>query len=190
MRLFIPLVPLCLLAVACDSPPDPRRTDFKVDRGGVKAEYSPKTGRLQRLEVDTNKNGKIDSWTTMDGTRIDLVELDRDENGKIDRWEHYLEGKLSKVGTSSRGDGVQDEWAYPGAKGFVERVETDTDRDGKVDKWENYDPPQKPGGAAVLRSVSMDPDGSGQPTRRLLYRADGSFERTEIINNSPRQPDL
>jgi hypothetical protein len=28
----------------------------------------------------------------------------------------------------------------------------------------------------------MDPDSIGRPTRKLLYRADGSFERSEIIN--------
>ncbi len=184
MRPLIPLVALCLLAIACDSPPDPRRTDFKVERNGVKAEYNPKTGRLKRLEVDLNKNGKIDAWTYMDGTAIDRIEIDKDENGKIDRWEHYVNNKMVKIGTSSRGDGVEDEWAYPSPKGFVERVESDTDRDGKIDKWENFDPPQKQGGAPVLRSVSMDPDGSGRPTRRLLYRADGSFERSEILNNT------
>ncbi len=190
MRPLIPLVSLCLLAVACESPPDPRRTDFKVDRGGVKAEYSPKTGRLNRLEVDTNKNGRIDSWTRMEGTRIDLIEIDRDENGKIDRWEHYVNNKMVKIGTSSRGDGVEDEWAYPGPKGFVERVESDTNRDGRIDKWENFEASPSPGGRPFLRSVSLDPDSKGLPTRILLYRPDGSFERSETITSSPRRPDL
>ena len=184
MRPLIPLVFLCALAVACDSPPDPRRTDFKVERGGVKAEYSPKTGRLQRLEVDTNKNGKIDSWTFQDGTKLERIEIDKDENGKIDRWEHYVNNKVVKIGSSSRGDGVEDEWAFPGPNGALDRVEADTDRDGRIDKWENYEPSPKPGGAPVLRSVSTDPDSSGRPTRRLLYRADGSFERSETLNNS------
>ena len=183
MRLFIPLVPLCLLAVACDSPPDPRRTDFKVDRGGVKAEYNPKTGRLNRLEVDTNKNGKIDSWTTMDGTRIDLVELDRDENGKIDRWEHYLEGKLSKVGTSSRGDGVQDKWAYLGAKGFVERVESDTDRTARSTVGE-LRPAAK--SRAARRSCAPCPwirtAADARPANSLPR--DGSFDAETLNNNA------
>ncbi|SRR6266540_1980749 len=182
MRCHWPLVVLCVLPLACNSTPDPRQTGFRVDRGNVKAEYSPKTGRLTRLEVDTNKNGKIDSWTYMDGTRIDRIELDKDENGTIDRWEHYVDNKLARVGTSTRGDGVEDEWAFQGAGGFLERVETDTDRDGHVDKWENYEAPLKSGGPPVLRSVSMDPDSSGRPTRRLLYRADGSFDRSETIN--------
>jgi hypothetical protein len=186
MRCHWSFLILCALPLACESPPDPRLTNFKVDRGGVKAEYSPKTGRLQRLEVDTNKNGRIDTWSYMDGTQIDRIEIDKDENGKIDRWEHYVNNKLSKVGTSSRGDGVEDEWAFQGPQGYLERVETDNDRDGKVDKWENYEPPQKPGGAPVLRSVLMDPDSSGRPTRRLLYSADGTFDRSETLTYNPR----
>jgi hypothetical protein len=181
------LLVFCASLAACNSTPDPRQTNFKVDKGFAKAQYDEKTGRLKRLEVDTNKNGVIDTWTYMDGTRIDRIEIDKDENGKIDRWEYYVDGKLSKVGTSSRGDGVQDEWAFQGPQGYLERVETDTDRDGKVDKWEEFEPPQKPGGPLFLRSVSTDPDSSGRPTRRLLYRADGSFERSEILTNKAPQ---
>ena len=72
------------------------------------------------------------------------------------------------MGTSSRGDGVEDEWAFPGPDGALDRVEADTDRDGKVDKWENYQASAKPGAPPVLRSVSTDPDSSGRPTSRVL----------------------
>jgi len=183
VRRYWPLA-LLLAASACQSRTDPRQTNFIVDRPGVKAQYDSKSGHLKRLEVDTNKNGRIDTWSYMDGARFDLIEIDRDENGKIDRWEHYAEGKLASVGTSTRGDGVEDEWAYPGAGGYVERIETDTDRNGKIDKWQAYDKPLIPGGAPVLRSVSTEPDASGRPTLRLYYRADGSFERTEHLNPS------
>jgi hypothetical protein len=175
------LLVFCLGFVACDSTPDPRTTNFRVDKGNVKADYNPTTGRLTRLEVATNKNGVIDTWSYMDATRIDRIEIDRDENGKIDRWEHYVDGKIARIGTSTRGDGVEDEWAFQGADGSLARVETDTDRDGRVDKWETYEASQKPGVPPVLRSVMMDPDSSGRPTRRLLYRADGTFDRSETI---------
>ena len=182
MRRPWPLLFLCAFQVACDSTPDPRQTNFRVDRGSVKAQYDPNSGRLTRLEVDTNKNGVPDTWTYQEGTRIDRIEIDKDENGKIDRWEHYVDGKLARVGTSTRGDGVEDEWAYQRADGSLERVETDTDRDGRVDKWEAFEAPRTPGGRPILRTVSMDPDSSGRPTRQLHYRADGSFERSEILS--------
>jgi len=180
-----PLLVLCALC-GCQSPPDPRGTNFIVDKGNVKAQYDSKSGHLARLEVDTNKNGKIDTWTYMDGTRVDRIEIDRDEDGRIDRWEHYTDGKLTSVGTSTRGDGVEDEWAYQAPAGYLARIETDTDRDGKIDKWQVYDPPSGPGRPPVLRSVSLDPDPAGHPTLRLLYRPDGSFERTEHLDASGR----
>ena len=181
MRCSRALLLFCAVQVACDSTPPPHLTNFRVEKPNVTAQYNPKTGRLSRLEVDTNKNGRMDAWTYMDGTRMDRIEIDRDENGTIDRWEHYTDNKLTSVGTSTRGDGVEDQWAFQGAHGHLERVETDSDRDGRVDKWEHYDAPQRPGGPPILRTVSMDPDSSGKPTRRLHYRADGSFERSETL---------
>jgi hypothetical protein len=168
-----------LLCAACEEPPDPRRTNFRVERGNVVAQYDDKTGRMKRLEVDTNKNGKMDTWTYMDGTRIDRIEIDRDEDDKIDRWEYYTDNKMVRVGTSTRGDGVVDEWAFQGPNGVVSRVETDVDRDGRIDKWEHFDPPAYPGAPPTLREVGLDPDPSGQPTRRLLYNARGEFERVD-----------
>jgi hypothetical protein len=180
VRRHWPLIFLCAVS-ACQAPPDPRKTNFIVDKGSVKAEYDPNSGRLKRLEVDTDKNGKIDSWTYMDGARIDRIDIDRNEDGKIDRWEHYSGGKLTSVGTSTRGDGVEDEWAYQGAGGVLDRIETDTDRDGHVDKWQVYQPAPVAGQPPVLRSVSSDPGHTGHPTERLLYRADGSFEGSENL---------
>jgi hypothetical protein len=180
-----PLILVCALC-ACHSSPDPRDTNFVVDKGNVKAHYDPKSGRLRKMEADTNKNGRFDTYSYMDGTRIDRIEIDRDEDGKIDRWEHYKDGKLESVGSSTRGDGVEDEWAYQGPSGALARIETDTDRDGKIDKWQVFDPPLRPGGPAILRSVSSEPDRNGQPTLRLLYHADGSFDHVEHLTPSGR----
>ena len=178
------IVVLVACGAACSEPPDPRRTNFRVERDNVKAQYDEKTGRMKRLEVDTDKNGKTDTWTFMDGTRIDRIEIDRDEDGKIERWEYYVDNKLEKVGSSRRGDGVVDEWAFQGPTGVVARVETDLDRDGRIDKWERFDPPLTPGAAPTLREVALDPDASGKPATRLFYNARGEFERVEKIGGA------
>jgi hypothetical protein len=178
VRRYWPLIIVCAIC-ACSSAPDPRKTGFVIDKGNVKATYDPNSGRLKRLDVDTNKNGKIDSHTYMDGTRLDRIEIDRDEDGTIDRWEHYTDNKLASVGSSTRGDGVEDEWAYQGPDGALARIETDTDRDGHVDKWQTFERSSRPGHPPVLRSVAFDEHHTGHPTLRLWYRADGSFERTE-----------
>src|SRR5689334_23299304 len=45
------------------------------------AEYDESTGHLSKIVLDANKNGKNDTVSYMDGTRIIRVELDLDENG-------------------------------------------------------------------------------------------------------------
>jgi hypothetical protein len=133
--------------------------------------------------VDTNKDGKADTWTYAEGTRIERIEIDRDWDGTVDRWEYYgLGNVITKVGASTRDDGVADEWAFQRLDGSLERVETDTDRDGSIDKWEAFDAPPTAGAAAVLRSVALDTQRAGRPTERLLYRADGSLERIEKLS--------
>jgi hypothetical protein len=156
--------------------------------------YDPNTGRLQQLRYDSDGNGKVDTVSYMDGTRVLRIEIDKDEDGKIDRWEYYdAAGKLEKVGVSRANDGVQDAWSYIGPDGKVSRVaistsrdgrisrtefyqadvlmsaEEDTDGDGVVDKWESYE-------SGRLASVAFDPMHRGKPDRRLTYAADGSVK--------------
>jgi EF hand len=158
----------------------------------ITPEYDKKTGRLTLLKYDSNGNGRIDTWSYMDGARVVRIEIDKDEDGKIDRWEYYgPDQTLTKVGYSRANDGKEDAWSYLSADGSVERVEISTKRDGKVtrveryqkgalasaeedtdgdgrmDKWETYE-------GQRLASVAFDTRHRGGPDRRLLYRADGS----------------
>jgi hypothetical protein len=108
--------------------------------------YDPKTGRLQRLTYDANKNGRIDTWTYMDGRKVLRSEIDRDEDGKIDRWEyHGPDGTLEAV-----------------------RAEEDGDADGKPDRWETY-------AGGRISSVAFDENADGRPDRRLNYGPDGAL---------------
>jgi hypothetical protein len=154
--------------------------------------YSKLTGKLELLKYDSNGNGKIDTWSYMDGTRVLRIEIDKDEDGKMERWEYYdLNQKLQKTGTSRQNDGKEDAWLYPGSDGAVARMdvstkrdgkvtrteyyennvlvraEEDSDEDGKLDKWETYE-----GGR--LTSVAFDTVHRGTPDRRLIYGSDGS----------------
>jgi hypothetical protein len=175
------LASVIVLASACDTPPDPRRTNFEIRGEQGVAKYDPRTGRLRRLDADTNKNGRIETFSFWDATRIIRIEADVDEDGKIDRWEHYDDGnKLMRIGSSSRDDQVEDTWTYPDAKGFLARVEFDTDRDGAIDKREIYLENPAVAGGRLLSIVELDVDKTGVPGRRLYYRADGSFDRSEV----------
>lgn len=174
------------------------------------AVYDNETGRLRTITFDANKNGKNDSVSYMDGTRIVRIELDLDENGKVERWDFYgLYGELEKVGSSSLNDGVMDSQAFYGAANAFQRIEISTKRDGRFDKtefyernhnllvrteedtngdsrpdkWDTYEPnPNAKAGEAgyTITSTAFDDTGTGRPNRRFVYGPDGAISRFEV----------
>ena len=50
------------------------------------AEYDKVTGKLSLLKYDSDGNGKVDTWSYMDGPRVVRIEIDKNEDGKIDYW--------------------------------------------------------------------------------------------------------
>lgn len=109
-------------------------------RSQLRPFYDPGSGRLERLEYDANADGRVDTWSYMDGARFVRIEVDRDGDGVVDRWEHYSpEGTLEKVGISRANDGRADAWAYQGAGGTVARLEVSNPRDGEISRVEYYE---------------------------------------------------
>jgi hypothetical protein len=176
---------LATVAAACA---DPERERLKQT---TRPTYDTATGKLKELTFDHNKNGRIDTWTEMDGAVPVLTRMDRDEDGTVDRWEYYdRSGKLLKVGFSRANRGEPDAWAYSTADPEqIERIEIsstgdparidrweryaqgnqlveadeDTNRDGRPDRWETY-------AAGSLAAVAFDENYDGHPDRRLIYR--------------------
>lgn len=174
----------CVLTVAsaCAERPDPRRTNFEIRGNEGVAKYDPKTGRLSRIDIDHNKDGRIETFSYWDGARVIRIEIDADSDGRIDRWEHYdQDNRLTRVGSSTRDDGIEDTWTYPGADGRLERVDTDLNRDGLVDKRETFTAGPTASERRVLSVVELDMDEDGRPGRRLHYTADGAFQRAEVL---------
>jgi hypothetical protein len=159
--------------------------------------YDQQTGKLQLLRYDSDGDGKIDTWSYMDGARVLRIEMDKDEDGKLDRWEYYgQDQKLERIGSSRANDGKIDTWSYPGPdgaiarieistrhdgkmnrteyyeKGVLVRAEEDSDGDGKLDKWETYE-------NARMASVAFDTTHRGTPDRRLVYGSHGTA-RVEV----------
>ncbi len=191
------LAPIAILS-ACSSKPAGEQP---------RAEYDETTGRLREIVFDANKNGKNDTVSYMDGTRIVRIELDLDENGKVERWDFYRpDGKLDKVGLASQNDGVMDSQAFYTAGGELQRIEISTKRDsrfdrtefyeknvlvrsqddangdGRPDKWDEYTarpdhPPGEP--AYAITATAFDDSGSGRPERRFVYGPNGSIARVE-----------
>ena len=176
---------ICAVGITLQACSDPEKARI---RETTKPTYDKATGRLTQLTYDANKNGKVDTWTDMDGTRPLRSRIDLDEDGKIDRWEHYDDkGVLTKVGFSRKQDGTADAWAFAGPDGKVVRVEiSSTGNDTKIDRWEHYE-----AGAMVraeedtnadgradkwetyvngaVRTAAMDENADGQADRRLTY---------------------
>jgi hypothetical protein len=141
--------------------------------------YDDDTGKLERLQSDTNGDGRPDTTAFLNGTLVARVEVDRDHDGQVDRWEHYAprtapngEPVLERVEEANGPAGVvsRREWYVDG---LVTRVEDDTDGDGRTDKWELYE-------RGVLMRMDLDLTGRGRADRRLIYGAGGTVERIEV----------
>ena len=176
---------ITLTVSACD-----RKGDEARKR--ISPEYDKATGKLVLLKYDADGNGKVDTWSYMDGARVVRIEIDKDEDGRIDRWEYYdANQKLEKIGESRAQDGKQDAWSYLDAAGAIDRVdvsgkrdgkisrvehyqkgvlvaaEEDGDGDGRMDKWETYE-------GEHLASIAFDTTHRGTPDRRLVYGPNGT----------------
>jgi hypothetical protein len=176
------------------------REYYLLDRGPYKALYDP-WGRLQRIEYDSNGDGKPDHVAHHDGEKLPhLLEVDEDFDGRSDRWEDYdVRGVLSRVGLSRRGAGRPDLWIVPGpdgltpagkdydddgdgrvdrrellSSGVVSRVEVDADRDGRMDRWRSVS-----GGR--VQAEDVDTDGDGKPDHRIRYGDKGQVVGLERI---------
>jgi hypothetical protein len=161
-------------------------------RATTRPTYDTKTGKLTELTFDSNKNGRIDTWTEMDGTRPVLSRIDRDEDGKIDRWEYYdYKGQLLKVGFSRKDDGKVDAWAFSGPDGKLQRIEISSSGDEKrIDRWEYYDsaPGKDADAVPVLVRAEEDTDGNGAPDKWQTYE-NGAIKTASFDENGDGKPD-
>lgn len=148
-------IALGLLGAACGTRPD---------AGGVavQATYDKGTGKLSTLTADTNHDGKIDTWTYMDGAVPLRTEQDLDGDGRIERWEYTRpDGSNAQIAVSRRATGQPDMWTYLDEKGTTTRVETasadavQAGQKARVDRTEYYE-------AGRLVRVEEDTDGDGK----------------------------
>ena len=146
----------------------------RVDPGApISPAYDPDTGRLIRLDYDSNRDGRPDMAASMEGATVRVVEIDADHDGLVDRWE-YFEPPGNASG-SAKGDSPQPARIERVSRrgtiivrregyeaGELAWVREDRDADGRVDRWETY-------AAGALSTVDLDTTGSGRPDRRLRY---------------------
>ncbi|MGC4082438.1 MAG: hypothetical protein QM736_10115 [Vicinamibacterales bacterium] len=102
-------------------------------------------GKLQKIEYDRNKDGKVDTWGYMDGSRVVRVEVDDNGDGTVDRWEYHR---------APAGDDTNGSRIAAGVDTTLERIERATRFDGRVSRWEHFTD-------GVLTKVEEDTDGNG-----------------------------
>jgi hypothetical protein len=157
----------------------------------IQPAYDQRTGKLVRITYDANQDGRVDTWTEMDGAQPLASRIDRDQDGKVDRWEYYSpDGTLAKVGFSRADDGKPDAWAFAGADGRVERVESSSRGDEKrIDRWEYYAAsPLHPDGAGALVRAEEDTNEDGKPDKWETYAGD-ALETVAFDENGDGVPD-
>lgn len=166
---------------------------------GVVGVYDEQTRELVRLDLDRDRDGRIDVRTYTLGSLPVRTEVDADGDGDVDRWE-YLDtnGRLQSVGSASSGTSeLEDTWTWVVDVNGERRVDVarerdrrvtrreyyredrlvradeDTNADGLPDKWEIFE-------NGVLRQASYDTAFStGRPDRRIVYTANGQYDHLE-----------
>src|ERR1700752_259632 len=118
---WVAIVGLALTAGACRQP---QAQTVRNER--VQPTFDKDTGRLTRLEADSNGDGEVDTWGYMDGMRVVRVEVDENGDGTVDRWEFHKQGLAGQ-----RVQGSVDK--------TIERIDRATRFDGKVSRWEYFD---------------------------------------------------
>ena len=172
---------------------------YLVDKGPYKAFYDA-WGRMQRIEYDSNGDGRPDYIARHDGRRRPhQVDVDSDFDGRTDRWERYDDlGRLLKVGTAREPGRAPDLWTSvpaageperrehdPDGDGVIDRVEilrdgrvtevqVDGDRDGRMDRWQRWE-------QGHLRSEDLDTDRDGAPDRTVRYDPRGKVLALEPV---------
>jgi len=189
-------LPLCLVAsLMLSSCSDPDSARLKAT---TQASYNPATLLLSEITYDRNKNGKIDTWTKMEGSRPVSSRIDTDEDGKIDRWEEYgPDGKLVKAmwerpkppnAKDRTMTGRPDAVAYMGADGTVERIEylevseLDPAKKETVVRREYYQ------GGRLLKAEE-DTLGQGYMDRFETRDAAGNLVSVELDETADGKPD-
>jgi hypothetical protein len=91
-------------------------------------------GESAEESVDSNFDGKFDTWHSFSKGRITKTQIDNSGDGRPDESRYYVKGKLSRVQRDTNHDGAPDVWEVYD-NGHLQRMGEDLDFDGHVDRW-------------------------------------------------------
>jgi hypothetical protein len=179
----------------------------QVDRnydGNLDAESDMDGGAIVSLTIDSNDDGRPDTWEEYARGRMVKNEIDRDYDGVVDAFYHYEGNFLSRERHDANNDGKVD-LIIVYREGHRDKAEEDRDRDGRSDTWTRYgivqgletviriERDQKGRGyadtfesfeahegKAVISRREEDIDGDGEVDMVSIYRL-GKLVRREIL---------
>ncbi|MBI2392960.1 MAG: hypothetical protein HYV09_25475 [Deltaproteobacteria bacterium] len=132
------------------------------------------TGDLESEEADRNFDGKSDIWITYEKGVIAKQSFDSKFAGKADEFHYYKDGKLKRIERDRNADGEIDVWEYYVA-GRLERMGVDEDFDKRVDKWYRDEiaraEQKKLSGASAMPAASASAAPSAAPPKKKAKEA-------------------
>ena len=157
-------------------------------------------GTLRQMKFDSNGDRRPDVFAYFSGRNTpDRLEIDENRDGKIDRWEEYsAEGVMLRYATSRKGGAperfveidpatraavrVETDADHDGRRerlevfvgGRLNRAEIDTDGDGKRDRVQDWSP-------GCLATEEVDRDGDGRPDIRISHTRSGAISKIERL---------
>jgi hypothetical protein len=112
---------------------------FAVDQWKETRRHGNPWSEIRSHEKDENHDGKPDLFYTYRDGKIVKVEVDRNFDGKIDEWDFYdREGRPERIERDENYDGRPDLW-YFYENGEVKRSEQDTDFNGQPDWFTTFE---------------------------------------------------
>ncbi len=133
-------------------------------RAGLPDRYVDEGGGVVRLEKDSAGRGFVDYILRFDsrGRKIE-EEIDTNGDGRMDTFYYYTNGVLSRVEVDTRYNGKIDlkVWLREGI--YVERYERSTRDDGVFDVVKVFGPKEGPPAPSAPSGAAIDPAGRSAP---------------------------
>lgn len=117
------------------------RRSLDVDSDGAPEEVryeDPESGRIVRVERDSDFDGTLDDWVTYEGGVPVIRVRDTNANGASDSWERYSRDALDAKTLDQDHDGVKDTF-FRYAGGELSELLRDANNDGTIDRVERYE---------------------------------------------------
>jgi hypothetical protein len=147
--------------------------DEDGDGGTDRVVHYDESGRISRVALDTNRDGRPDSWEEYVGGEMVRRRTDTTGDGEPDAWEFHRAGKLERQERDTDGDGFRDRLAVY-ANGVLAREDEDRNADGRPDRITWYDAAGQP------EKRDEDSDGDGAVDVRSHYEG-GKLARRELL---------